>query len=44
MILCDKGLFTLHTKHTTYQMKADGLGVLLHTYYEIGRASCRERV
>ncbi len=33
MILCDKGLFTLHTKHTTYQMKADGLGVLLHTYY-----------
>ncbi len=26
-------LFTLHTKNTTYQMKADGYGVLLHTYY-----------
>ncbi|MCI9122078.1 MAG: alpha-galactosidase [Oscillibacter sp.] len=33
MILCDKGLFTLHTKHTTYQMKADRHKVLLHTYY-----------
>lgn len=33
MILCDKGLFTLHTKHTTYQMKAGACGVLLHTYY-----------
>ena len=28
-----RGLFTLHTKNTTYQMKADGLGTLLHTYY-----------
>ncbi|WP_303916030.1 alpha-galactosidase [Subdoligranulum variabile] len=25
--------FTLHTAHTTYQMKVDELGVLLHTYY-----------
>ncbi len=33
MILCDKGLFTLHTKNTTYQMKANEYGVLLHTYY-----------
>ena len=27
------GLFTLHTKNTTYQMKADSLGTLLHVYY-----------
>lgn len=33
MILCEKGLFTLHTKHTTYQMKVGDYGVLLHTYY-----------
>ena len=33
MILCEKGLFTLHTKNTTYQMKAGDYGVLLHTYY-----------
>lgn len=26
-------LFTLNTAHTTYQMKADRLGVLLHLYY-----------
>lgn len=26
-------VFTLHTKNTTYQMKADSLGVLLHVYY-----------
>ncbi len=40
MIVCDKkeGLFTLHTRNTTYQMKADSYRVLLHTYYEIGRA------
>ena len=25
--------FTLHTQNTTYQMKADRHGVLLHTYY-----------
>ena len=28
-----KGLFTLHTKRSTYQMKADSLGSLLHVYY-----------
>ena len=35
MILCDKSgrVFTLHTRDTTYQMKADQCGVLLHTYY-----------
>ncbi|MDO4284386.1 MAG: alpha-galactosidase [Eubacteriales bacterium] len=34
-ICCDEqnGLFTLHTKFTTYQMKADRLGYLLHLYY-----------
>lgn len=34
-ILIDKQhrVFTLHTKNSTYQMKADELGVLLHTYY-----------
>ena len=26
-------LFTIHTCHTTYQMKADDKGVLLHLYY-----------
>ena len=26
-------VFTLQTKHTTYQMKADAKDVLLHTYY-----------
>ena len=26
-------LFTLHTRNTTYQMKADSFGTLLHTYY-----------
>ena len=25
--------FTLHTRNTTYQMKVDQYGVLLHTYY-----------
>ena len=35
MIVLDKEkrVFTLHTLHTTYQMKADENGVLLHTYY-----------
>ncbi len=27
------GTFTLHTRHTTYQMKVSEYGVLLHTYY-----------
>ncbi len=26
-------LFTLQTKNTTYQMKVDAYGMLLHTYY-----------
>ena len=29
----EKRLFDLCTRHTAYQMKADGYGVLLHTYY-----------
>ena len=35
MIVYDKrsGTFTLHTGSTTYQMKADRRGVLLHLYY-----------
>ena len=33
MILCQDQLFTLHTKNTTYQMKADRYRILLHTYY-----------
>ena len=34
-VVCDEArrVFTLHTKNTTYQMKADAYGVLLHTYY-----------
>lgn len=35
MIVLDKEnkVFTLHTRNTTYQMKADRYNVLLHTYY-----------
>ena len=35
MIIVDKQkmLFTLHTRNTTYQMKADEHKILLHTYY-----------
>ena len=35
MIMYDKkrGTLTLHTRRTTYQMKADAHGVLLHLYY-----------
>ena len=35
MIICDEvgRVFTLHTRNTTYQLKADRFGVLLHTYY-----------
>ncbi|MDE7273313.1 MAG: alpha-galactosidase [Lachnospiraceae bacterium] len=29
----EKQLFTLNTEHTTYQMKVDSLGFLLHLYY-----------
>lgn len=28
-----KRIFTLHTEHTTYQMKVDDFGFLLHLYY-----------
>ena len=33
VIDAEKRLFTLHTENTTYQMKADRLGTLLHVYY-----------
>ena len=33
VIDAEKKLFTLHTKNTTYQMKADGQGTFLHVYY-----------
>ena len=29
----NKGLFTIHTKGTTYQFKADERKRLIHTYY-----------
>ena len=29
----EEGIFTLHTKHSTYQMKVDAFGFLLHLYY-----------
>lgn len=29
----EKRIFSLHTKHTTYQMMADSYGYLLHLYY-----------
>ncbi len=29
----EKRIFTLHTEHTTYQMKVDDFGFLLHLYY-----------
>ena len=29
----EKQMFTLQTAHTTYQMKVDGFGFLLHLYY-----------
>ncbi len=33
MVLHNEGLFTLQTNRTTYQMKVDEWGVLLHLYY-----------
>ena len=34
IVYCEQtGLISLHTRRTTYQMKADSRGVLLHTYY-----------
>ena len=34
-IICNEkeSLFTLHTKNSTYQIKADEKGTLIHTYY-----------
>lgn len=32
-ISCKNNVFSLHTKNSTYQMKADEKGLLLHTYY-----------
>lgn len=32
-IIVDGSLFTLHTKSSTYQMKVDDKGILLHNYY-----------
>lgn len=37
-IHAEQGIFTLHTDHTTYQMKVDSYGFLLHLYYG-GRAT-----
>jgi len=38
MIVLDEEnkIFTLHTRNTTYQMKAGQYNVLLHTYYGRG--------
>lgn len=36
--------FTLHTKHSTYQMKVDSLGYLLHLYYGAKNNSSMEYV
>lgn len=33
MIQCSNSCFTLHTAHTSYQMKVGPGGMLLHTYY-----------
>lgn len=35
-------IFTLHTKNTTYQMKADGYGFLLHLYYGRKAGGCMD--
>lgn len=37
-------VFTLHTKHSTYQMKVDSLGYLLHLYYGAKNNSSMEYV
>ena len=51
MIQFDKqtNTLTLHTAHTSYQMKVDEKGVLLHTYYgkrlrkgDLSRLICHE--
>lgn len=40
----NKRIFTLHTKHSTYQMQADSLGYLLHLYYGAKNNSSMEYV
>ena len=35
-------LFTIHTQNTTYQMKADKYGVLLHLYYGRRTEGCMD--
>lgn len=37
-------IFTLHTKHSTYQMQVDSLGYLLHLYYGAKNNSSMEYV
>ena len=36
----EKNIFTLHTRNSTYQMKADPNGVLLHLYYGPRISNC----
>ena len=31
----NRKIFTIHTKHTTYQLQADAQGYLLHFYYGV---------
>lgn len=40
----NKRIFTLHTKHSTYQMQVDSLGYLLHLYYGAKNNSSTEYV
>lgn len=40
----NKRIFTLHTKHSTYQMQVDSLGYLLHLYYGAKSNSSMEYV
>ena len=40
----NKRIFTLHTKHSTYQMQVDSLGYLLHLYYGAKNNSSMEYV
>ena len=35
-------IFTIHTKDTTYQMKADAYGFLLHLYYGRRTQGCMD--
>ena len=40
----NKRIFTLHTKHSTYQMQVDSFGYLLHLYYGAKNNSSMEYV